>query len=250
MQKITIEKIIYYYKGSLPALGTTFAYVIISMIIGTLIGSLIYRLKNSKYRIFRLIASLYVTVVRCTPSLVMLFLVFYGLPVLAGGEVGAWMEELPTLVFVCITFSIFIGASSSEVIRAALSAVPKGQAEAGLSVGMSNAQSFVHILLPQMLRNAMPNIGNTVILLIKEGALAYTIGLRDVMGQAYYLSGREMNAYAVSMYIALTLIYWPLTIILERLFAYIEHALTPWERKNRHKNNDDDSMRKRVVYAD
>ncbi|MCR5398722.1 MAG: amino acid ABC transporter permease [Lachnospiraceae bacterium] len=236
MQKISIKKIIYYFTKSVPALGVTFAYVIISMIFGTLIGALIYRMKTSKYRIFRIIASLYVTIVRCTPSLVMLFLVFYGLPLLAGGELGEWLEELPILTFVCITFSVFIGASSSELIRAALEAVAKGQKEAGLSVGMSSLQTFVHVLLPQMLRNATPNIGNTVILLIKEGALAYTIGLRDVLGQAYYLSGREMNAYAVSMYIALTLIYWPLTIILERLFASLEHALTPWERKNRHKD--------------
>ncbi len=235
MQKISIEKIIYYFKGSVPALGVTFAYVIISMIFGTLIGALLYRMKVSRFKVLRLIASLYVTIVRCTPSLVMLFLVFYGLPLMAKDDLKQWIEDLPILTFVCITFSLFIGASSSEIIRAALEAVAKGQKEAGLSVGMSRLQTFNHVILPQMLRNAVPNIGNTVILLIKEGALAYTIGLRDVLGQAYYLSGREMNAYAVSMYIALTLIYWPLTIILEKTFAAIEHALTPWDRKDHQK---------------
>ena len=250
MQKITIEKIIYFFTGSIPALGVTFAYVIISMIFGTLIGTLIYKLKSSGYRILRMIAGLYVTIVRCTPSLVMLFLVFYGLPILAGGELGAWMEEWPILTFVCITFSVFIGASSSEVIRAALEAVPSGQREAGLSVGLSGVQTFIHVTLPQMLKNAMPNIGNTVILLIKEGALAYTIGLRDVLGQAYYLSGREMNAYAVSMYIALTLIYWPLTIILERLFAWFERILTPWERSNRHMQGECVYVREVAVHED
>ena len=231
MQKVSIEKIIYYLTGSLPALGSTFAYVILSLIFGTILGVLVYRLRNSGHAILRALGSLYVTIVRCTPSIVMLFLVFYGLPVITGGEVGEWMEGWPVLTFVCITFSVFIGASSSEMIRAALSAIPKGQKEAGLSVGLSDLQIFWHVILPQMLRNAMPNIGNTTIMLIKEGALAYTIGLRDVLGQAYYLSGREMNAYAVSMYIALTLIYWPLTLGLESLFAYLEKILTPWERK-------------------
>ncbi len=233
MQKVSIEKILYYFTRSLPALGTTFAYVVLSLVFGTILGALIYRLKNSGHAIPRALGSLYVTIVRCTPSLVMLFLVFYGLPVLTGGKVGAWMESWPVLTFVCITFSVFIGASSSEVIRAALSAIPKGQKEAGLSVGLSGFQTFIHIILPQMLRNAMPNIGNTVIMLIKEGALAYTIGLHDVLGEAYYLSGREMNAYAVSMYIALTLIYWPLTVCLEWVFGRLEKVLTPWERRKR-----------------
>ncbi len=235
MQQVSTEKILYYLTGSLPAIGTTFAYVILSMIFGTLIGAGIYRLRKSRHAFFRAAGRFYVTIVRCTPSLVMLFLVFYGLPVLFGGPIGAWMEELPVLTFVCITFSIFIGASSSEVIRAALEAVAKGQKEAGLSVGLTGFQTFIHVILPQMLKNAMPNIGNTVIMLIKEGALAYTIGLRDVLGQAYYLSGREMNAYAVSMYIALTCVYWPLTVCLEKLFAYLEKVLTPWEKKGRHK---------------
>ena len=250
MQTITIEKILYYFTHSLPALRVTFTYVIISMIFGTIIGAGIYRLKISKHAVLRAIGSFYVTIVRCTPSLIMLFLVFYGLPVIVGGELGEKLETLPALTFVCITFSIYIGASSSEVIRGALSAVPEGQNEAGLSVGLSSLQSFRHVILPQMMRSAMPNIGNTVILLIKEGALAYTIGLHDVLGEAYYLSGREMNAYAVSMYIALTLIYWPLTIILERLFAYLEHVLTPWERKNRRVRTADLTGRKSVAHAD
>ncbi len=233
MQKITLEKIIYFFTGSVPALGVTFAYVIVSMVFGTIIGTGLYRMKSSRRKVAGVLANLYVTVVRCTPSLVMLFLVFYGLPLLVGGEAGARMEEWPILTFVCITFSVFIGASSSEIIRAAVEAVPAGQTEAGLSVGLSAMQTFRYVTLPQMLKNAMPNIGNTVILLIKEGALAYTIGLRDVLGQAYYLSGREMNAYAVSMYIALTLIYWPLTILLERIFAAFERALTPWERRGK-----------------
>lgn len=235
MQQVSTEKILYYFTGSLPALATTFAYVILSMLFGTIIGAGIYRLRISRHAFLRAIGRFYITIVRCTPSLVMLFLVFYGLPILFGGTVGAWLEELPVLTFVCITFSIFIGASSSEVIRAALEAVAKGQKEAGLSVGLTGFQTFIHVILPQMLKNAMPNIGNTVIMLIKEGALAYTIGLRDVLGQAYYLSGLEMNAYAVSMYIALTCVYWPLTICLEKLFAYLEKVLTPWEKKGRHK---------------
>ena len=145
-----------------------------------------------------------------------------------GAEEG--LNSLPTIVFVCVTFSLFIGASSSEIIRSAYDAVESGQREAGLSVGMSESQTFLHILLPQMVRKSIPNIGNMIIFLMKEGALAYTIGLRDVLGQAYYMSARQMNVYAIDMYLALTLIYWPLTLFIEKIFRVIGERTAPVNR--------------------
>jgi len=225
MRRVEIEKIIFFFTRSLPYLRVTFLYVFFSLIIGFLIGALIAKGSLSKNKLAKFISGIYVTIVRCTPSVIMLFLVFYGLPALSGKKLQGILNNLPIVVFVIITFSIFIGASSSEIIRGAYEAVNKGQREAGLAVGLTEWQTFVSIILPQMLKNSIANIGNTVIFLFKEGALAYTIGLRDVLGQAYFLSSRDMNVYALSMYVALALIYWPITVILENIFKSIEKRL-------------------------
>ncbi len=232
MRKIELDKIWYFLSESLPYLRVTVAYVVISLVCGFVLGSLIARLRMSKNKLANLVGRLYVTITRCTPTLVLLFLVYYGIPAAIGGKLGAIMDTWPVLVFVCITFSIYIGASSSEIIRSAYEAIDKGQMEAGMSVGLSRTQTFLLVILPQMIRISIPNIGNTVIFMFKEGALGYTIGLYDVLGYAYKLNSKFMGAYVVDMYIALAIIYWCINVILERVFAQIEKAYTP-ERKHR-----------------
>lgn len=227
MRTVEVEKVKYFFIGSLPYLRVTLLYVTVSLVIGFVIGAGIVCLRKSRIKILAALASLYVTVLRCTPSIVLLFLVYYGLPAMLGGRTEDALNRMSPVFFVCITFSLFIGASSSEVIRSAYESLRAGQREAGLSVGMTELQTFWFILLPQMVRRAIPNIGNMIIFLMKEGALAYTIGLRDVLGQAYYLSARSVNVYAVDMYLALTLIYWPVSLAIEKLFHSIEKKMEP-----------------------
>ena len=234
LQQVTIEKIVYFIVESFPHITVTFTYVFCSLIFGVLIGVVIAKMRMSKKKILIGIADLYTTITRCTPSIVLLFLVFYGLPAILKNNFGIDMDNVDTIFFVSVTFSIFIGASSSEIIRSSYEAVNSGQREAGLSAGLSEFQTFYRIIFPQMLKNAIPNIGNTIIFLVKEGSLAYTIGLQDVLGRAYFLSARDVNAYALNMYIALTLIYWPIAVLLEKLFTLLEKKLTP-ERKKRKK---------------
>ncbi len=226
MRKLELEWVFYFLKESLPYLWVTVRYVFFSLLFGTLIGSVVAKGKMSKSKIANFFSTFYVTIVRCTPSIVLLFLIYFGIPALFQGTgTGDFLNSLPVIVFVIVTYSIFIGASISEVIRGAFQVVSKGQREAGLSVGMNELQTFVHIIFPQMLKASIPNIGNTVIFLFKEGALAYTIGLQDVLGRAYFLSGRTMNVHALSMYVALTLIYWPISVLLEKLFKTIQERM-------------------------
>lgn len=223
MRKIEPEWVWYFFIESLPYLRITLQYVLGSLVFGALIGAVVAKGRLSKNRIANAIAGGYITIVRCTPSIVLLFLIYFGFPSLAQNTAfGDWLYTLPVIVFVIVTYSIFIGASFSEIIRSAYLVVNAGQREAGLAVGMTEVQTFVTIILPQMVKAAIPNIGNTVIFLFKEGALAYTIGLKDVLGRAYFLSGKTMNVHNLSMYVALTLIYWPLSAILEKLFSVLQ----------------------------
>lgn len=211
-----------FYIKILPYLKVTVTYVVFSMLFGFLIGALIAAMRLSKHRMLHSIASIYVTIMRCVPSIVLLFLVYYGLPMILRNYWGLTLQNTETIVYVIVTFSLFLGASTSEIMRTAYLSVPKGQAEAAYMVGLTGWDTFWRIQFPQAFRVALPNVGNVIIYMIKEGSLAYTIGLQDILGRGYYLNGLHSNVYGMETYTALALIYWPLTFLLERIFKYIE----------------------------
>ena len=118
--------------------------------------------------------------------------------------------------------TLLYAASISEVFKSAYLAVPKGQLEAGLSIGLTTSQTLVRIICPQALRFALPNISNAILNLLKDTALAYTIGLADVMGTGNLIIGQNMGNYSLETYIAVALIYWGLALILALVSQGIE----------------------------
>lgn len=209
------------FKKLLPFWGMTFGIVLGTIVIALLLSILIVKGRLSKNKVAVKIASGYVGALRCTPSIVLLFIVFYGLPRLFlafGIDLNFW----PKAFFVIVALSLLYAASLSEVIRSAYLAVGKGQYEAAVSVGLTEFQAIRRIVFPQAFVVALPNLGNSLVSLLKEGSLAYTIGLIDVMGAGNLLISRNMGAYAIETYVALALIYWIATIILENLFKFLE----------------------------
>lgn len=232
MREIHIDKIFKYLLVGLPYLRITVAYVAASLVFGFLIGIIIAKLNMSKHKISRFFAQLYITLTRCTPPLVLLFLTYYGLPTFLRNS-GLKIGKVEPLPFVCLTFSIFVGSSASEIIRSAIETVGKSQKEAGLAVGIGEFETFLIIILPQMFKVAIPNIGNTIIYLFKEGSLAYTIGLHDVLGKVLFTSSGERNLYLLEAYLALTLIYWPVSVIIQKLFTSLEKKMQYKRRENK-----------------
>lgn len=222
MRTINIEKIIEFIPQILPYFGVTLAYVVCSLVFGTVIAVLMTRMKLGNNAIAKKIAFGYTTIMRCVPSIVLLFLTYYGVIVLFREFFGIQLSGNNKFVYVVITFSLFIGGSMSEIMRSSYESVDSGQREAGLSVGLTPFQVFRRIVFPQAFRIAIPNIGNTVIYLFKEGSLAYIIGLIDMMGEGMLIKGTTGRGYDMEIYIALACIYWPLSIILEQLFKTIE----------------------------
>lgn len=217
----------------LPYLSVTLIYVVGSIFFGFLIGLGIAMLRLSKRKVLRGIGSAYVTILRSVPSIVLLFIIYYGLPMLMQNKFSIDMSAVSTLVYVIVTFSLLLGSSMSEIIRTAYLSVPKGQYEAAVMVGLTPVTAIRRIIFPQGFIVALPNLGNIFIFMLKEGALAYTIGLHDVLGRGMYLSGLKANIYNFELYLALTLIYWPLTFILEKLFKAWEKALRNKKLKRR-----------------
>ena len=162
---------------------------------------------------------------RCTPSIVLLFIVFYGLPKLMEAAFRYDMNELHRAVFAIITFTLLFSAYISEVFRAAYTAVPRGQYEAAVSAGLTSFQAFRHVILGQAALVALPNFGNATINLLKEGSLAYTIGLIDMIGKGNLIIAQNFGAYGIEVYLAALLIYWVLVLLLEQVVALVEKRL-------------------------
>jgi len=132
--------------------------------------------------------------------------------------------------FVIITLSLLFGANMGELMRAAYLSVDPGQREAALSAGMTQARAFFRIILPQAVTSALPNFCNTLTALLKEGALAYTIGMIDMMGQGNLIIARNYGSYGLETWITLAIVYWIITIIIERSFLFIEKYLSRGRR--------------------
>lgn len=209
----------------LPFLKMTFLVAGLSVLFGTILGLILAVMKLAKSKIAQKIAHGYTTVLRCTPSIVLLFLTYYGIPAIAS-NFGADLNDVNTAVFVIITFTLQFGALMSEVIRTAYQSIDRGQYEAAVSVGLSDLQAYRRIILPQAFVVALPNFGNSLLELMKEGALAYTIGLIDVMGKANLIIAGNYNAHALEIYIALSIIYWVLSIAIEQFFLKLEKVFS------------------------
>lgn len=210
----------------LPYLWITLYIAAFSVIGGSFFGLLLAAAKLSSNKILRLLANGYTTVIRCTPSIVLLFLVYYGIPAFAEGVFGIYLQNVPTGVFVVVTFSLQFAALMSEVIRSSYLAIDRGQFEAAVSVGLTPFQAYRRIIFPQAFVVALPNFGNGLISVLQEGALAYTIGFIDIVGKANLIIANNYGTHTLEIYIALAVIYWILSISIEKIFALLEKAFS------------------------
>jgi len=221
-QEINIGNIPGYMKDILPYLSVTFEYVLLSLFFGLVFAFVLAAMKLSRFRILRGIAYAYTTVMRCIPALVMLFVVYFTLPIFSREVLSISMYDTPPIVFVVVAFSLLLAGYLSEVLRAAYQSVSKDQFDAALSIGLTPWQAIIRIIVPQAFYYSLPNLANSLIFLIKDGALAYSIGLIDVMGRATQINTMSYNQHSLEIFIALALIYWPLALILEKLFKILE----------------------------
>ncbi|MBK5446560.1 MULTISPECIES: amino acid ABC transporter permease [unclassified Peribacillus] len=209
----------------IPFLKVTLMVAGLSVLFGTILGFILAAMKIGNSKIAKKIAYGYTTILRCTPSIVLLFLTYYGIPAIAD-NFGVNLNDIDKAVFVVITFSLQFAAAMSEVIRTSYESIDRGQFEAAVSVGLSNTQAYWRIILPQGFVVALPNFGNSLLELMKEGALAYTIGLIDIMGKAELIIAGNYNTHALEIYLALAVIYWILSIAIEQLFLKLEKVFS------------------------
>lgn len=206
----------------IPYFGVTFGVVLGTIVLGMALAILLFTQKQSKRRWARILADGYINIIRCTPSIVLLFIVYYGIPKLALGLFGLDLNFSFKIIYVIISLSLLYSSTLAEIIRSAYLALGRSQYEAALSIGLTPLQAVWRVMLPQGIVIALPNLGNSLISLFKEGSLAFTIGLIDMMGAGNLIISRNYGAYSLETYIALALIYWALTLIIEQIFLRLE----------------------------
>ncbi|WNS40870.1 amino acid ABC transporter permease [Paenibacillus sp. MMS20-IR301] len=210
----------------LTTLSTTLLIVACSLLAGILVGFIIALPRLYKVPVLKTLAEVYISFFRGTPILIQLFLFYYGLPEVLK-LVHVDMTRTPVLVFVILTYGLHTGAFMSEMIRAAVTAVDKGQVEAAYATGMTSYQAFTRIVLPQALGIAIPVFSNLVIALLKDTSLAFTLGVMEMTGKAQTLG--SVTQHFIETYIALALIYLVISLCIEKLLLVAERRLLQHE---------------------
>ena len=205
-------------KILLPGLLTTIPLTALSFFFAMVIAVVVAMVQFAHVRVLSQLARFYIWVVRGTPLLVQLFVVFYGLP-----GVGIVLDPFPSAV---IVFSINEGAYCAETMRAALEAVPVGQMEAGYCVGMSYLQIMRRIVIPQALRTAFPPLSNSLISMVKDTSLAANITVTEMFMTTQRIVARTYEPLA--LYCEVALVYLLFSTVLTKLQRAGEKRLSAY----------------------
>jgi arginine/ornithine transport system permease protein len=216
------------FHGYLPSLfegaGLTLLLALSSLTVAVLLGLVGASAKLSKSKLAQKVAMAYTTVIRGVPDLVLILLVFYGGQTLAN-KVAEWFgrtEGLDINPFVAgvATIGFIFGAYLTETFRAAMLAVPAGQRESAIAFGMTRWQTLRRIVLPQMVRFALPSFKNNWLVLLKSTALVSVIGLTDVTHKAGLAAGATREPF--TFYCLLGLFYLAFTVLSGLLLDWLE----------------------------
>ncbi|CAA4069656.1 extracellular glutamine-binding protein [Staphylococcus aureus] len=200
----------------LKGIKITILISLIGVALGSILGAFVALMKLSKIKIISWIASIYIEILRGTPMLVQVFIVFFGITAALGLDISA---------LVCGTIALVINSSAyiAEIIRAGINAVDKGQMEAARSLGLNYRQTMKSVIMPQAIKNILPALGNEFVTLIKESSIVSTIGVGEIMFNAQVVQGISFDPF--TPLIVAAGLYFFLTFVLTRIMNMIEGRL-------------------------
>lgn len=210
--RILIES---FWQILLPGLTMTIPLTILSFTFGLILALIAALVQVAEIRVLKPIARFYIWVIRGTPLLVQLFVIFYGLP-----SLGIILDAFPSAV---IVFSVNTGAYAAETIRAAIESVPRGQLEAGYCAGLTYAQTMRRIILPQAMRTAFAPLSNSLISLVKDTSLAANITILEMFMASQRIAARTYEPFA--LYCEVGLIYLFFCTVLTALQRRLEKKM-------------------------
>ena len=207
-----------FWKILLPGLKMTIPLTVLSFTLALVISILVALIQFANVPVLKQISRFYIWIIRGTPLLVQLYVVFFGLP-----SVGVMIEAFPAAVLV---LGINEGAYCAETMRSALEAVPSGQMEAGYCSGLNYVQIMRHIVLPQAFRTAVPPLFNSLISMIKNTSLAANITVVEMFMATQRIVGRTYRA--MPLYLEVAFIYLIFSTVLTWLQRYFEKRLNAY----------------------
>ena len=210
-------KMKYFYEG----IQFTILISFLSVLFGVIFGSVLTLMKRSKFKIGKvnplsILATAYIEIIRGTPMLLQIMLVYYGFDQLLGIDMKALTAGI-------IAVSLNSAAYVSEIIRAGIDAVDKGQLEAARSLGMSQFMAMKLIIIPQAIKNILPAIGNEFVTVIKESSMASVIGVGEIMYSVKVVTGQTYRSF--EPLIVAAVFYFVITFTIGRVVNYIERRM-------------------------
>lgn len=200
----------------------TIPLAVASFVFGLVIAMVMALLRLSHANVLRWIARVYISIIRGTPLLVQLAIIFYGLP-----DLGI---DVSPLFGAVVALSLNVGGYAAETIRASILSVPKGQWEAGYTIGMGYGQTLRRIILPQAARVSIPPLSNSFISLVKDTSLASTITVTELFRRAEEITATSYDF--LLLYSEAALIYWMFCFILSIIQGRIEARLDRFVASN------------------
>lgn len=215
----------HYWPMFLQGTLQTLLISVIGVIIGFLIGLLMTLMRMSRIKVISWIARIYVSVVRGTPSMIQVMLIYYllskSLPIPSVQVLGSGLDRV---IPGALALGLNSGAYTSEIFRSGIISISAGQTEAGLSLGLSQRQTMFSIVLPQALRNCLPAMGNEFITLTKESSVLFYIGVQEITAEALGVGGTLYNF--IPPLIVAAAIYFVITQVLSFLLNLLENKLS------------------------
>ncbi|GIN89314.1 cystine transporter permease [Siminovitchia terrae] len=205
--------------GYMDAVKATVQITLVGLIIGLLIGLFFAFLKVSNIKILSIIADIYIYIIRGTPLIVQIFILYFGL---------VEVVDLGRLWAGGIALGVHNGAYIAEIFRGSIQSIDKGQTEAARSLGMPSWLAMRRVVLPQAFRRAIPPLGNQLIIALKDSSLVALIGFQDLFNRAQRLT--SSTGMAMENYIIVGIYYLVLVLILTFLVNRLEHRLSKSER--------------------
>lgn len=187
----------------------------IAFAIAFVLGLLLEICYTSKNVVLRKLAGLYISYFRSTPYITQLFIFYFGLP-----QLFPVMKNIVGSTALVITIAMNSAAFIAEIIRGGLLSVDKGQREAALSIGLSTVSMYKEIILPQAFIAAFPALGNSFIMMIKNTAIGFTIGVVDILAQARILAASTLNFFEA--YISVGVVYWIVLVVIDKILKHME----------------------------
>ncbi|MDI6601241.1 MAG: amino acid ABC transporter permease [Thermoanaerobacteraceae bacterium] len=203
----------------LKGAGITVQLTVYGVVIGTIIGFFVAIGKMSGIGLLKRLCSFYTWLIRGTPLMMQLFIIYYGLP-----QMGITLDPMPAAV---IGLSVNSGAYLAEIIRAGIESIPKGQMEAAKALGMSYGQAMRRVIVPQAYRRLIPPMGNEFIALLKDSSLVSTIAMVDLMRvaqQRYSVTLKPLEIFSMAC-----ILYLLMTTMFTLLFGRLEKRLSVYE---------------------